>query len=64
MDLKTPTKHEKKETELLVLDDKERSLSPKTVADGEDVEDYRRRFVGDVDLPEGMWYLATGHRLV
>ncbi|KAL5508252.1 RNR2 [Sanghuangporus vaninii] len=51
MDLKSPIKHAKKHEEL-VLDDKEKSLSSKSVTDAENVEDFPRRFVGDVDLPE------------
>ncbi|EJD01448.1 ribonucleotide reductase small subunit [Fomitiporia mediterranea MF3/22] len=53
MELKTPAKHSKKEIECPILDDEEKSQSPDTLADAEEeVEDYRRRFVGDVDLPE------------
>ncbi|KAL5488052.1 RNR2 [Sanghuangporus weigelae] len=52
MDLKDPSKHAKKHEEIVLLDDKERSLSPKSVTDAENVEDFPRRFVGDVDLPE------------
>lgn len=55
MDLKSPSKNTKKREET-VLDDKEKSLSPKSLAD-EGTEDLRRRFVGDVDLPEGAWFL-------
>lgn len=61
MELKTPTKTAKKAIEPLILDDKEKSLSPKSVTEDEEeeVEDYRRRFVGDVDLPESMWLLFS-----
>ena len=49
MALASPTKKGKKAPVLLV-DDEERSESPSSDEEG---EEYRQRFVGDVDLPEG-----------
>lgn len=43
-----------------IIDDKRRSVSPDTVGDGEDdddeedVEDLRKKFVGEIDLPESV----------
>lgn len=55
MDLKSsPTKNAKKTEELRPVDDKEKYLPPKSVADEDEIEDYRRRFVGEIDLPEGV----------
>lgn len=58
MELKTPTKHSKKPVvEPFVIDDRQRSVSPKSQEEEEEeaAQDRRRRYVGDVDLPEGQW---------
>ncbi len=34
------------------IDDERRSTSPDTVADESDLEELRKKFVGEVDLPE------------
>ena len=53
MCLQSPTKAEKRP---VIINDKEGSESPKTVTEEseDDIEDYRKRFVGEVDLPEGV----------
>ena len=52
MELKTPTKVSKKSLDPFIIDDKELSHSPKSVTDEEDMVELRKRFVGDIDLPE------------
>jgi ribonucleoside-diphosphate reductase subunit M2 len=53
----SPTKPSKKAT-IKVIDDERRSISPDTVDDTEehelpdDIEELRKKFVGEVDLPE------------
>ena len=58
MALKTPSKTETKIEPLVLVDDRKKSQSPETVSEAseeEDVEEYRKRFVGEVDLPESEW---------
>lgn len=62
MELKTPTKPSKtskKSSDPFLVDDKEQSLSPKSVTDEEDFAELRKRFVGDVELPEGAFHITT-----
>ena len=54
MELQSPTKHAKKLDEATLVDDKQKSLSPESGVDEDNIEDFTRRFVGEVDLPEGM----------
>lgn len=55
MALTTPTKPSKKSAVALV-DDSRRSESPDTVtSEEEELEALRCQFVGDVDLPEGLF---------
>ena len=56
MDLKTPTK----KVEPFILDDRQKSYSPESDEEEQEeqsseVEKYRKRYVGDVDLPEGVY---------
>lgn len=56
MDLKTPTK----KVEPFILDDRQKSYSPESDEEEQEeqsseVEEYRKRYVGDVDLPEGVY---------
>ena len=57
MALKTPSKNETKIEPLVLVDDRKKSQSPETDSEAseEDVEEYRKRFVGEVDLPESEW---------
>lgn len=58
MGLTTPTKPSRKAAKDL-FDDRELSNSPKSVEEEEEeepVEEWRKRFVGDVDLPESECY--------
>ena len=59
MSLKTPSKADSKIEPLVLVDDSRKSQSPDTVSEAseEDVEEYRKRFVGEVDLPEGEQWL-------
>lgn len=62
MELKTPTKPSKtskKSSDPFLVDDKEQSLSPKSVTDEEDFAELRKRFVGDVELPESAFHITT-----
>lgn len=62
MELKTPTKPSKtskKSSDPFLVDDKEQSLSPKSVTDEEDFAELRKRFVGDVELPEGAFHITS-----
>ena len=64
MCLQSPTKAEKRP---VIINDKESSESPKTVTEEseDDIEDYRKRFVGEVDLPEGVssvFFTTSGPR--
>ncbi|KIM46305.1 hypothetical protein M413DRAFT_441393 [Hebeloma cylindrosporum] len=50
--LQSPTKPSKKEA-IVLIDDEKRSQSPESVTDATDtLPDFRRKFVGEVDLPE------------
>lgn len=50
--LESPTKPSKKEA-VVLIDDEKRSQSPESVTDATDtLPDFRRKFVGEVDLPE------------
>ena len=50
--LKSPSKPSKKEV-VVLIDDEKCSQSPESVTDATDVlPDFRRKFVGEVDLPE------------
>ena len=56
MDLKTPTK----KVEPFILDGRQKSYSPESDEEEQEehsseVEEYRKRYVGDVDLPEGVY---------
>ena len=53
MALASPTKKGKK-LPVQLIDDEEQPESP--ASEEESVEDLRKRFVGDVDLPEGVYY--------
>lgn len=59
MALKTPSKSETKIEPLVLVDDRKKSQSPDTVSEtsADDVEEYRKRFVGEVDLPESELWL-------
>jgi len=50
--LESPSKPSKKEV-VVLIDDEKRSQSPESVTDATDtLPDFRRKFVGEVDLPE------------
>jgi len=50
--LESPTKPSRKEA-VVLIDDEKRSPSPESVTDATDtLPDFRRKFVGEVDLPE------------
>lgn len=52
---KMSIKNDSKVEKLVLIDDRQKSESPDSVE--EDVEEYRKRFVGEVDLPEGEQWL-------
>lgn len=66
----TPTKPSKKDEDdsfpVVLLDDKQRSVSPDTIGDAsepaeeaeDDLEELRKKFVGEIDLPESEFLLV------
>ncbi|PAV21192.1 ribonucleotide reductase small subunit [Pyrrhoderma noxium] len=67
MDLKTPTK----KVEPFILDDRQKSYSPESDEEEQEeqsseIEEYRKRYVGDIDLPEDQEPLLkeSRHRFV
>ena len=61
--LESPTKPSKKEA-VALIDDEKRSQSPESVDDATDtatdtLPDFRRKFVGEIDLPESSSLLVS-----
>lgn len=54
--LESPTK---KPAAKKIVDDERRSTSPDTIADEAELDELRKKFVGEVDLPESAYHALS-----